>query len=121
MPIGAFAMPASAQSFLGAWTATAHLDGGAESYETLGVARAGNSYSVIGKAINPPPGAPDAGPGTDIVLEGDKFSYKRALDFGGNGIVIAYAGTVSGNTFTGTADVGGMKIPYTGVRVPAGK
>lgn len=117
----AFATPACAQSFIGEWTATAHLDGGMESSETLSVTKTGTGYSVTGKPIDPQPGAPEAGPGLDVVIEGDKFSYTRALTIGVNEIEINYAGTVSGDTFTGTAELGGMKIPYTGVRVPTGK
>jgi hypothetical protein len=53
----------------------------------------------------------------DIVLSGDNFSYKRKI----GELVITYTGVVAGNTFTGTVDIGGYKLPYTGVRVNAGK
>ncbi|HVJ30814.1 MAG TPA: hypothetical protein VNA66_10945, partial [Gammaproteobacteria bacterium] len=60
---------------------------------------------------------PEAGPGTDIVVNGDSFSYKRSVgDF-----VISYSGVVSGNTFTGTAQMGEFKVPYNGVRASDAK
>jgi hypothetical protein len=116
-----FATPAFGQSFVGAWTATAHLDGGQQSQETLSVTKADMGYLITGKAVNPQPGAPEAGPGTDVMIDGDKFSYKRSLSLNGNTIEIVYTGTVSGDSFTGTAELFGTKIPYTGVRIPAGK
>jgi hypothetical protein len=51
------------------------------------------------------------------VLNGDSFSYKRSA----GDLVFSYSGVVSGNTFTGTAQVGEYKVPYNGVRVSAGK
>jgi hypothetical protein len=116
----ALATPAFAQSFLGEWTATAHLEGGAEVSETLKVAKAGAGYAITAQLVGATPDTPQASPGTDIVLDGDKFSYKRSLSQDG-AITITYTGVVSGDRFTGTADVAGMQIPYTGVRVGAGK
>jgi hypothetical protein len=118
MALGA---PANAQSFLGSWSATADMGGGMKSSETLSVARSDHGYSVAAKSNDPQSGAPEAGPGMDVALQGDTFSYTRTISIGGNDIVIRYAGAVSGDTFTGTADLGGTKVPYTGVRIPAGK
>jgi hypothetical protein len=82
--------------------------------ETLSVVRTDTGYAITAKLTVPgPEGSPEAGPGTDIVLDGDTFSYKRSL----GALVITYAGVVSGNTFTGTAEVGEFRVPYTGVRV----
>lgn len=117
----ALATPAFGQSFVGSWIATAHLDGGIESLERLSVGRTDSGYSIAGKPVDPTPGGIEAGPGIDIVIEGDRFSYKRKLTFDGNELVITYEGTVSGDAFTGTAEVGGTRIPYTGERVPGGK
>jgi hypothetical protein len=116
----ALATPAFAQSFVGEWTATAHLEGGAEVSETLKVAKAGNGYTVTAQLAGAAPDAPQAGPGADVVLDGDKFSYTRSLPPDG-AIKITYTGVVSGDRFTGVADVAGMQVPYTGVRVGAGK
>lgn len=116
-----FATTAQAQSFVGEWTATAHLDGGLETSETLTVTKLDSGYAITGKAIGAPPGMPEAGPATEVVLEGDNFSYKRTLNTGGSGIEITYAGTVSGDTFTGTAELTGTKVPYTGTRVQTRK
>jgi hypothetical protein len=49
-------------------------------------------------------------------LEGDSFSYKRTLTVPGAVLEITYTGVVSGDTFTGRADMGFMQVPYTGAR-----
>ena len=114
----AMATPALAQSFLGEWTATAHVGPGAEVSEALSVTKTANGFAITVKPpAGTPEGAPQAGPGTDIVLDGDHFSYNRSLDVQGNSIVISYSGVVTGDTFTGTAKVGDMPVSYTGVRV----
>lgn len=111
------AVPDQAPSFLGEWTATASTPAGDVS-ETLFVARTGSGYAITAKpAVPAPEGAPEAGPGTDIVLDGDKFSYKRSIIAPEGTLVIAYAGVVSGDTFKGMAELGGFEVPYTGVRV----
>lgn len=103
--------------FLGKWTASAVTAGG-EISETLTVTKTAEGYAVDGKpVVAPPPGSPQATPGTDIVLEGNNFSYKRSIDFGGQAVVITYTGVINGDTFTGEAEIGGMKIPYNGVRI----
>lgn len=110
------ASPAFAQSFVGTWTATADSPAGKVS-ETVTVVKTQDGYSITAKLIGVPEGTPEAGPGTDIVLNGDDFSYKRSV----GDLVITYTGVVSGNTFTGTVVLGEYKIPYTGVRVGEGK
>jgi hypothetical protein len=113
-----FVVPAFAESpFVGKWTATAAAPTGPAS-ETLTVAKTSNGYAIDAKLTQPTPGQPEAGPGKDIVLEGDHFWYKRTLSIAGNEIVINYTGVVSGDTFTGTVDIAGaVKLPYTGVRI----
>jgi hypothetical protein len=119
--VAAFAQPigaqAPAESFLGEWTATADAPGGKTS-ETLAVVKTQRGFAVQAKLVVPnPPGMPEAGAATEVVLNGDKFSYKRTVTLGGSDLVITYTGVVSGDTFTGTVDMGGYaSIPYTGVR-----
>lgn len=74
------AVPAQAPpSFLGEWTATATTPAGDVS-ETVTVVKTDKGYSITVKPVVPPPeGSPEAGPGTDIVLDGDEFSYKRSV------------------------------------------
>ena len=116
--VAAFSSPAFGQSFVGEWTATAVTQGGNVS-ETLTVTRTANGYEIKAKLVEPgPEGTPVAGPGTDIVLDGDKFSYKRLLTTPGGSLVITYTGTVSGDTFAGTVNLGGFaEAPYSGVRI----
>ena len=107
--------PAFGQSLVGTWTATAETGGGKVS-ETITCVKTNDGYAITAKLIGVPEGTPTAGPGTDIALNGDSFSYKRSA----GDLVITYSGLVSGDTFTGTAEIGGFKVPYNGVRVAAG-
>jgi hypothetical protein len=120
--LAALAAPAFGQSFVGDWAATAATPGGTVS-ETLKVVKMGDGYSIAAKLVVPnPAGAPEAGPGTDIVIDGDKFSYKRTVSGPGGDLVITYSGVVSGDTFTGLAEIGGFgHAPYNGVRIKAGR
>jgi hypothetical protein len=112
----AIATPAYSQSFLGEWTATAVTPVGDMS-ETLTVVKTDEGYSITVKLVGPvPEGIQEAGPGTDIVLDGDRFSYKRTLKTPDGALVITYTGIVSGDTFTGTVDMGFAQAPYNGVR-----
>ena len=112
--VQALAAPAFGQSFVGEWTATATTPGG-DIAETITVTKTDGGYAVIAKLVVPT-GNPEAGPGEEIVLDGDNFSYKRKLSFPGGELVLTYTGVVSGNSFTGTAEMGGFKVPYNGVR-----
>jgi len=116
----ALAAPAFGQSFVGEWTATATTATG-KTTEIVKVFKVGNGFVITAKLIGVPDGTPEAGPGTDIVLDGDHFSYKRSLTLpNGAPLVITYSGVVSGDTFTGTADLGFAKTTYTGVRIKHG-
>lgn len=112
------ATPLQQPSFLGEWTATAETPGGGVS-ETITAVKTDKGYAITVKLVQPPPeGIPEAGPGTDIALDGDKFSYNRSITTPDGTLVITYKGVVSGDAFTGTVDLGGFaQAPYTGVRV----
>jgi hypothetical protein len=114
----ALAAEATSPSFVGEWTATAEAPTGNVS-ENVTVVKAGEGYAINAKLVVPDPnGSPEAGPGTEVVLNGDSFSYKRTLVLPQGSIVITYTGVVSGDTFTGTVDIGGFaKVPYNGVRI----
>ena len=115
--VAAFAAPAFGQSFVGQWTATAATPGGNVS-ETLTVVKTPNGYEIKAElAVPPPEGTPPAGPITDVVVDGDKFSYKRTVKTPAESLVFTYTGTVSGDTFTGTVTLGEFTVPYTGVRI----
>ena len=116
--VAPFATPAFAQSFLGEWTATATTPGG-DVAETISVVKTDDGYAITAKLVVPT-GNPEGGPGEDIVLDGDSFSYKRTVSFPGGEIVLTYVGVVSGDAFTGTAELGGFKVPYNGVRIKDG-
>lgn len=110
------AAPAFGQSFIGDWTATAEVPVGEPVSEALSVVKTADGYAVTAKLIGVPEGTPTAGPGTDVVLDGDRFSYKRTL----GELVITYTGVVSGDKFTGKADMAGFEVPYNGVRAKSG-
>ena len=65
----------------------------------------------------PSPAGMSAGPGIHITLEGDNFSYKRVLSTPDGELEIVYSGIVSGDSFTGTGEIGGFSVPYNGVRL----
>lgn len=119
--IAGFVAPALAAEspFVGKWTATAAAPGGPAS-EIVTVARVADGYSITARLVAPTPGQPEAGPGREIVLEGNRFSYQRAVAIGTSELVITYTGVVSGDTFTGTVEMAGVKIPFTGVRIREG-
>ena len=117
----ALSTPAFAQSFVGDWKATAHVAGGADASESVHVTKTGDAYAVTAKLIDAAPGAPEAGPGTDIVIDGDKFSYHRTVTTPNGGLDIKYSGVVTGDTFDGQVELLGGKIPYTGVRIKSGQ
>jgi hypothetical protein len=112
------AMAAEAPAFVGEWTATADAPTGKVS-ETVTVVKTGEGYAITGKLVIPgPEGSPEGGPGTDIVLDGNNFTYKRTVATPGGPFVITYTGVVSGDTFTGEIQLGDFgKIPYNGVRI----
>src|SRR5262245_38764255 len=88
----ALGTPAYGQSFVGTWTATAVTPGG-EVSETITVVKTADGYSVTAKLVGLPEGTPEAGPGTNVVLDGDNFSYKRTIAIpGGDSLVFTYTG-----------------------------
>jgi len=114
--VAAFTTPAFGQSFVGEWTATAKAQTG-DASEIVTVVKTKDGYSITAKLVGAAPGTPEAGPGTDIVLDGDRFSYKRTVTIGSDSLVITYTGVVSGDTFTGTVSLGDFgSVPYVGVR-----
>lgn len=117
----ALSTPALAQSFVGDWKATAHVGNGADASETVHVVKTGDGYAITAKLVDATPGAPEAGPGADIVLDGDKFSYHRTVTTPQGSLDIKYSGVVAGDAFTGEVELLGNKIPYTGVRIKDGQ
>ncbi len=73
-----FAAPAFSQSLVGTWTAAAETAGSKVS-ETLRCVKTNDGYAITAKLIGVPEGTAEGGPGTDIVLNGDSFSYKRTV------------------------------------------
>ena len=113
------AAPAFGQTFIGEWTATATTPGG-EVSETLSVVKTAGGYAITARLVGVPEGTPTAGPGKDIVLDGDRFSYKRTIATPDGELVLTYSGVVSGDKFTGKAEVSGFEVPYNGVRTKTG-
>jgi hypothetical protein len=114
-----FAAQPATPSFLGEWTVTIDTPAG-KVLEKVTAVKSNDGYAVTGKLVAQD-GSPEAGPGTDIVLSGDSFSYKRTVETPGGPLVINYSGVVSGETFTGTVDLGFAKAPYNGVRSKPGQ
>ena len=112
--------PASAQSFVGAWRATAQVPDGQIS-ETLTVTKAADGYAIVGSDVQPPsPEGMTAGPGVEIQLDGETFAFKRIVKTPQGDLEIVYKGMVNGDTFTGTGEIQGFVVPYNGVRIAPG-
>lgn len=112
--------PAAAQSFVGAWRATAQVPDGQIS-ETLTVTKTADGFAIVGSDVQPPsPEGMTAGPGIEIQLDGDTFAFKRIVRTPQGDLEIVYKGMVSGDTFTGTGEVQGFVVPYNGVRIAPG-
>jgi hypothetical protein len=107
------ATPAFGQAFVGEWIATAHSPEGDFS-ERLTVSKGDEGYVIDAKLLGPLPGTPEAGPATEIVLDGNHFTFKRAVS---ESITIVYAGVVVGDEFSGSVDIAGFQVPYSGVRL----
>ena len=70
--------PAFGQSFVGD-SAPPQADSPAGKVsETITCVKTKDGYAITAKLVGVPEGTPEAGPGTDIVLSGDSFSYKRS-------------------------------------------
>jgi len=118
--VAGLAAPAFGQSFVGTWTATADSAAGKVS-ETVKCVKTNDGFAITAKLVGAPEDMPQAGLGTDIVVNGDSFSYKRTLSTPQGDLVISYSGVVSGDAFMGMAQIGDFKVPYNGVRVTGGK
>ncbi len=119
LAVSIMAAPAAAQSLVGEWVATAKTSQG-DFAEKLSVSRTGETYAIAVEQISElPPGVPAAGPGIEVVLDGDKFSYKRVVSFPGGSVDVFYDGVVSGDSFAGLVEIDGIPgtTPYSGVRV----
>ena len=112
--------PASAQSLVGEWRATAQAPDGPIS-EKLTVTKTADGYAIAGSDVQPPsPTGMQAGPGIDIQIDGDTFAFKRIVKAPQGDLEIVYKGTVSGDIFTGTGEIMGYVVPYNGVRIASG-
>ena len=70
--LAGLAAPAFGQSFVGTWTATADSPAGKVS-ETVTCVKTKDGYAITAKLVGVPEGTPEAGPRTDIVLNGDSL------------------------------------------------
>jgi len=105
---------------LGTWNTEAVTDFGTFK-ATMTVAEAGDSYSIDIKdvPIEGAPPAPPSPPGavTDVVVDGQTFSFKRKLTTPQGDLVMSYTGAVDGDKMTAEVDTGQFgKIPVTGTR-----
>jgi hypothetical protein len=119
--------PALAESPLeGTWhTSTASAQGAREATMTV-AATADGGYEITFVPMGPPPGGAGGGgagaPGgfqstiSDVVVDGASFSFKRSLTTPQGAIEITYAGTVEGDTLTGTANSSFGENAFSGAR-----
>ena len=110
---------AAGSPLVGVWDTVAKTDFG-ELKATMTVTEAGDGYAIDIKDVplEGAPPQPPAPPGaiTDIVVNGPIFSFKRKLTTPQGDVELAYAGVVSGDTFTAEVNSQFGKIPVTGTR-----
>ena len=116
------AAPALAQGspVVGTWATVAETQmGNFES--TLTVAQSGDAYTV--EMVDAPMTGPDGQPApamvseiSDVKVDGASFSFTRKIDFQGQAIVLAYSGTVDGDTLTAQANSDFGPTPVKGTR-----
>jgi hypothetical protein len=65
-----------------------------------------------------PPAGTQPAPSTisDVVVDGDHFTFKRAMNAGGQAMNWDYEGTIDGDTLTATATSGDLSFEVTGER-----
>jgi len=98
----------------GTWTMTAETPQG-KNESTVKFTKDGSSYK--GTVSGGP--APDPISIDEVNLEGSSLTFTYTMNFGGNSIKIEVAGTVEGNSFSGTASVGSFgSFPMEGVKSP---
>src|SRR5690606_22072304 len=105
---------------VGTWATVAETQmGNFES--TLTVAEEGGAYTV--EMADAPMTGPDgsAAPAmastiSDVKVDGASFSFKRTIDFQGQGMVLSYSGTVDGDTLTAEANSDFGAVPVKGTR-----
>lgn len=118
--ISFIAAPAFAASpVVGIWTTAADVQG-MKIEATMTFAEAAGGHTVEIKD-SPMPGAPaDAPPMestiSDVVVDGSKFSFKRALSTPQGPMNLAYSGTVDGDSLTGQVVSDFGPIAITGTR-----
>ncbi|MBT2134984.1 hypothetical protein KK137_11625 [Croceibacterium sp. LX-88] len=115
------AVPALAQSspVLGTWATAVDVQGQKIEAE-MTFSQAGGAYAVAIKD-GPMPGAPaDAPPMeskiSDVVVDGSKFTFKRALTTPQGAMNLTYTGTVEGDKLTGEVGSDFGPIAITGTR-----
>ena len=105
---------------VGTWATVAETQMG--NFEaTMTVAEAGEGYTV--EMVDAPMAGPDGQPApamaneiSDVKVDGASFSFTRKIDFQGQAIVLAYTGTVDGDTMTAQANSDFGPTPVKGTR-----
>jgi hypothetical protein len=123
-----FGSPASAQSspVIGSWETVADTPIGKLSSRVT-FAKSGDAYTVNIKdaPIAPPEGAPAGGAAagpppeskiSDVVVNGNNFSFKRSLTTDQGPMVLNYSGKVDGDKLTAQAASDFGDVPITGSR-----
>jgi hypothetical protein len=105
---------------VGTWATVAETEMG--NFEaTMTVAEASDGYSIemVDASMAGPDGS--AAPAmastiSDVKVDGSKFSFKRTIDFQGQGMVLSYEGAVDGDTLTASANSDFGAVPVKGTR-----
>lgn len=112
-----FGAGALAQSspVIGAWTIAADTPQG-RFETTLTFSQAGGAYVANLAAVAIPEFAPAEDVITDVVIDGDSFSFTRTITTPQGPLQIHYSGTVEGDSLAGEASSAGGAAAITGTR-----
>jgi hypothetical protein len=115
---------AQASPVIGSWATVAATPMG-DFKATMTFAKTNDGYTVdikdvpmAGSGAPPPGAAPPENKTSDVVVDGNTFSFKRSLVTPQGPLDLTYTGKVDGDTLTGEANSSFGPVPISGKRTP---
>lgn len=102
---------ASAQSIAGEWNATMNTPGGTREYKVI--------FQVKGDSLAGTVKRPTGDVALSGTLKGSAVTFSYTIEYGGNPLLLTVTATVSGDTMTGSIDLGGGAQEAWSARRPA--
>lgn len=110
--------PAMAQdsAVVGTWNTAIEIPGGQTIESAWTFAEGGDGYTLEMEDGSEGPGADMESTTSDIIIEGDSFSFKQAVTTPQGAMEISISGTVEGDALTAEANTDFGAMPITGTR-----